>query len=59
MFPMVEHIYSGIPNPSYNIYDFIKTKDDPLPELPDDDPYEIMKPAASVLANGAQNKTFV
>ena len=59
MFPMVEHTYSGIPNASFGIYDFIKAKDEPLPDLPDDQPYEIMKPAASVLENSAQTKTFV
>ena len=59
MFQMVDHAYSGIPHANTGIYDFIKPKSDPLPELPDDLPYETMKPAASILANSAQTNKYM
>ena len=58
MFPMVDHAYGGIPHANTGIYDFIKTKDEPLPDLPDDLPYETMKPAASIFVNSAETKAF-
>ena len=49
MYSMVDHAYGGMPYANTGIYDFIKSKNDPLPNVPEGE-YETMKPAPSILA---------
>ena len=58
MFEMVDHSYSGAPRANTAIYDYVKPKSDPLPELPEEQ-YEDMKPAAFSAINTLAKKTYI